>query len=358
MATLTTTSVATSRPPDLPSDHDVAELRLALVCYGGVSLAIYMHGITKELEKLARASVKLIESPTRSPFPPDRSELAYFNALKRKADTTAIRTRVVSTSSRAPRQAASTACASRRRSRSTRRRTACATSADEGRDPEAALALAVAAAARRQPDAEVARWRVQRDGRQRQGHADAAGPDAQPLRHDDGHPRLQPAAADRRSARDQHCRQQARLRVLRPRRRRQPRQRAQPGARVRRARATSCFPGAFPATGLADIQQQEARERFPTEFCRAYELAGSPVDQTFFIDGGVLDNFPFRHAIRAIPGKPAATQVDRRLLFIEPDPGDPQDWDRTARRRGSGPPSGRVCRSFRAVSRSVTRSTS
>ena len=25
------------------------ELRIALVCYGGVSLAIYMHGVTKEV---------------------------------------------------------------------------------------------------------------------------------------------------------------------------------------------------------------------------------------------------------------------------------------------------------------------
>lgn len=32
------------------------ELRLALVCYGGVSLAVYMHGITKEVWRLARAS--------------------------------------------------------------------------------------------------------------------------------------------------------------------------------------------------------------------------------------------------------------------------------------------------------------
>jgi hypothetical protein len=31
------------------------ELRLALVCYGGVSLAVYMHGITKEVWHLARA---------------------------------------------------------------------------------------------------------------------------------------------------------------------------------------------------------------------------------------------------------------------------------------------------------------
>jgi patatin-related protein len=32
------------------------ELRIALVCYGGVSLAVYMHGVTKELWKLVRAS--------------------------------------------------------------------------------------------------------------------------------------------------------------------------------------------------------------------------------------------------------------------------------------------------------------
>ncbi|MFV3129899.1 patatin-like protein [Niveispirillum sp. KHB5.9] len=35
------------------------ELRVALVCYGGVSLAVYMHGVTKELWKLVRASQAL-----------------------------------------------------------------------------------------------------------------------------------------------------------------------------------------------------------------------------------------------------------------------------------------------------------
>ena len=32
------------------------ELRLALVCYGGISLAVYMHGVTKEIWRLTRAS--------------------------------------------------------------------------------------------------------------------------------------------------------------------------------------------------------------------------------------------------------------------------------------------------------------
>jgi len=43
----------------------------------------------------------------------------------------------------------------------------------------------------------------------------------------------------------------------------------------------------------------------------------------YFVDGGVLDNFPFDQAIDAIVRKPAATEVDRRLLYIEPDPGGP-----------------------------------
>jgi patatin-related protein len=47
-------------PPDPDTRAEPAikekELRLALVCYGGVSLAIYQHGITKEILKLVRAS--------------------------------------------------------------------------------------------------------------------------------------------------------------------------------------------------------------------------------------------------------------------------------------------------------------
>ena len=39
------------------------ELRLALVCYGGVSLAVYMHGTTKEVWKLVRASMRRRTGP-------------------------------------------------------------------------------------------------------------------------------------------------------------------------------------------------------------------------------------------------------------------------------------------------------
>jgi patatin-related protein len=68
------------------------ELRLAVVIYGGASLAVYMHGVTKELIKLVRASKVLHEmghaAAARSsyadgpdPRPPD-TEAVYFEILK------------------------------------------------------------------------------------------------------------------------------------------------------------------------------------------------------------------------------------------------------------------------------------
>ncbi|QEX17868.1 hypothetical protein FRZ44_31710 [Hypericibacter terrae] len=55
------------------------ELRLALVCYGGISLAVYMHGITKEVLKLARASRLYHSNPDRS-----QRDQARFDDLKGK----------------------------------------------------------------------------------------------------------------------------------------------------------------------------------------------------------------------------------------------------------------------------------
>ena len=54
------------------------ELRLALVCYGGVSLAVYMHGLTKEVWKLARASMRR-HSPAG--LPPARDTEIVYQAL-------------------------------------------------------------------------------------------------------------------------------------------------------------------------------------------------------------------------------------------------------------------------------------
>ncbi|HEX4849037.1 MAG TPA: patatin-like protein [Novosphingobium sp.] len=55
------------------------ELRIALVCYGGVSLAVYMHGVTKELWKLARASRAFLEGER----PEHGTEAVYAQLLQR-----------------------------------------------------------------------------------------------------------------------------------------------------------------------------------------------------------------------------------------------------------------------------------
>ncbi|RDH77275.1 patatin-like protein [Mycolicibacterium moriokaense] len=57
-----------------------AELRLALVCYGGVSLAVYMHGVTKELHKLVVAAREFDQRRADNPFT-DGTEAVYYDAL-------------------------------------------------------------------------------------------------------------------------------------------------------------------------------------------------------------------------------------------------------------------------------------
>jgi predicted acylesterase/phospholipase RssA len=67
------------------------ELRLALVCYGGISLAVYMHGITKEVWHLARASRAFHDStPPTSP-----SQAVYISLLKEIEVTTGLKLRIL-----------------------------------------------------------------------------------------------------------------------------------------------------------------------------------------------------------------------------------------------------------------------
>ena len=55
------------------------ELRIALVCFGGVSLAVYMHGISKEILKLVRASSALHGISDRT----QRSGASFFDQRDR-----------------------------------------------------------------------------------------------------------------------------------------------------------------------------------------------------------------------------------------------------------------------------------
>ncbi len=102
------------------------------------------------------------------------------------------------------------------------------------------------------------------------------------------------------------------------------------------SRATSSFPGAFPPAQLGECDQLiqskgivwKNRVDFLYDNFRPYLTASmNPVDAAF-VDGSVLVNKPFAQAISAIGGRPAYRQVDRRLLYIDPNPRGPrnEDW--------------------------------
>ncbi|TWB22545.1 patatin-related protein [Nitrospirillum amazonense] len=94
------------------------------------------------------------------------------------------------------------------------------------------------------------------------------------------------------------------------------------------ARATSSFPGAFTPAHLRALDGLLARrgrgwperERFLKRNFRRYTAAGVDPGRISFIDGSVLNNKPFAEALRAISGRPAYREVDRRLIYIDPDP--------------------------------------
>src|SRR6185295_4268320 len=72
------------------------ELRIALVCYGGISLAVYMHGVTKELWKLVRAS-RTFHSAEPNPEPAGSadSEHVYYRLLEEAARRHGMKLRVL-----------------------------------------------------------------------------------------------------------------------------------------------------------------------------------------------------------------------------------------------------------------------
>ncbi len=98
------------------------------------------------------------------------------------------------------------------------------------------------------------------------------------------------------------------------------------------ARATSSFPGAFPPAQIAETDRLMAargiawpgRDKFITTNFQPYLRAGLDPATVSFLDGSVLNNKPFREAINAIAGRPAYRQVDRRLVYVDPDPDRPR----------------------------------
>jgi patatin-related protein len=111
------------------------------------------------------------------------------------------------------------------------------------------------------------------------------------------------------------------------------------------ARCTAAFPFALEPMTLEDVDEVVGTEtfrrryrsghakaaawrRFFDDYVRARRAADDPAggdDRYYrleaFSDGGILDNKPFTHATKTISRRRADLPVDRRLFYVEPDPG-------------------------------------
>jgi patatin-related protein len=108
------------------------------------------------------------------------------------------------------------------------------------------------------------------------------------------------------------------------------------------ARATASFPGAFPPFQVGELDKVLAakglvwagRADFLSRALPAYATT-EEAEAAVLIDGSVLANAPFRPAIQALRNRPARREVDRRFVYIDPKAGS-----RSVRLTGagSGPP--------------------
>ena len=92
------------------------------------------------------------------------------------------------------------------------------------------------------------------------------------------------------------------------------------------ARATASFPGAFPPFNVTEMDKvlaERGREWPDREAFLARSLPGQAKDAetTVLIDGSVLVNAPFQPAMEALRDRPARREVDRRFVYIDPKPG-------------------------------------
>ncbi len=95
------------------------------------------------------------------------------------------------------------------------------------------------------------------------------------------------------------------------------------------ARATSSFPGAFPPFRVSELDKVLKKEKLAWPGRNAFlsrvyprrEAAGLAAEDAMLIDGSVLANAPFRPAIDALRHRPAHREVDRRFVYIDPKPG-------------------------------------
>jgi patatin-related protein len=344
--------------PSVP-ECNLREIRLGLVCYGGVSLAIYMHGITKELQKLVVASRALEDDPERNPFPRDTSEYAYWQALQvareRSADRALPRVviDVVAGTSAGGINGVFLAKALAHNLSQDALRDLWFDKGDiqqllggswwkESAHVSKFLLDLVRGDAQGLLDGQaMLGWLLdalkEMDGTRSTyqppaGAANSLMPEGHPLQlfvtTTDYYGYRQPLTiSDPPTVSERRNRH-----VLSFGYRRAAGQESTQfdhghnGALAFSARATSSFPGAFPPVRVADAS--ELPKGFEDEFFRAYELSGAAAKETYFIDGGVLNNYPFRPAVDAIAQMRSESEVTRYLLYLQPDPGsEVQDPD-------------------------------
>jgi patatin-related protein len=95
------------------------------------------------------------------------------------------------------------------------------------------------------------------------------------------------------------------------------------------ARCTSSFPVAFEPLQLADLRRLwpdgpgpalDARLTDWQRFFPDYQAANVPHETRVFADGGYLDNKPFESVISCIEQRDGELPTERLLIYIEPDP--------------------------------------
>ncbi len=92
------------------------------------------------------------------------------------------------------------------------------------------------------------------------------------------------------------------------------------------ARATASFPGAFPPATIAEMDRILAarnrtwpsRQRFITDKLAATDHPAAAGG--YFIDGSVVMNKPFSPVIHALGNRPASREVVRRIIYVDPNP--------------------------------------
>lgn len=350
------------------------ELRLALVCYGGISLAVYMHGITKEIWRLARASRGFHDGTP----PAGGSEAIYRKLLEEMETASGIRLRVmpdiIAGASAGGINGIFLAQAIETGQSLDPLTDMWLDNADVEKllDPDARPARRLTKfwatplvwMAARHPGDTVERT-VAPDTREEVRHklshfirsrwfeppfggeiftamildafdameASERGPALLPAGHPldlfvtvtdfEGHPQSLNLNSPPQVVETEH-----RLSIGFRARGRGERVFADPAELVFAARATASFPGAFPPFTVRELDRVLTRRHraWPTRdafLARALprHAAQGKAEDAVLIDGSVLANAPFAQAIGALKNRPSRREVDRRFVYIDPKPG-------------------------------------